>query len=384
MTQPRSFITWQPVLTDHQAYTYEELSQQAKSPLLAYVLTLEDNTRRSQGWLDTQVGSIDRRLIPQKKWMQYCYRHMREHQRDVHIFGSAFQSIKMIYCLLLAIWFKVEFYLVSEPYSPISLGYFSEDKFAIANIKARARPYIYRLYALVLNRWVSGVFAISKKAIIQYTKAGISSDKVFPFGYFIPSLKSDSPGPSEVYSKNEKLRIVFVGALIARKGLDLLIDAVSSLGDRVVLDVYGSGEPRLYNIDGVTVRYCGVIPFGSAQEVIARYDVLVLPSRHDGWGVVVNEAICAGVPVICSDQVGASVILERFTAGMIFNIQEPHSLKKTLEVFLQDSQLSQELTSATNVAAIAIQPDVAAGYMLSIMQVKGLKRKEVSSPWYLE
>ena len=37
-----------------------------------------------------------------------------------------------------------------------------------------------------------------------------------------------------------------------------------------------------------------------------------------GWGVVVNEALCAQVPVLCSDRVGARAVVERFGAGSIY------------------------------------------------------------------
>ena len=45
--------------------------------------------------------------------------------------------------------------------------------------------------------------------------------------------------------------------------------------------------------------------------------MFVLPSRHDGWGVVVNEAIGAGLPIIVSDRVGARDLVENGVNGFI-------------------------------------------------------------------
>lgn len=384
MSQQSSFITWQPVLTDHQAFTYEQLSLQAKTPVLAYVLTMEDATRRSQGWSDTQVESIERRLIPSSETFRYCYRKMRKHRHDVHLFGSAFQNFKMLYCLLLAIFFRVEFYIVSEPYSPIAQGYFKDGSTTQQRLKSALRPYIYKLYMFLISRRMSGVFAISSRAVAQYIDSGVSKRKIFPFGYFVPSNNHVSSGLREVNPPRSSLRIVFVGALIARKGLDLLIEAVKKSEVPVFLDVYGAGDPALFDFDGGKVRYCGTIPFGEAQEVIVNYDFLVLPSRYDGWGVVVNEALCAGVPVICSDQVGAAVIVENFGAGAVFKSGESKALELLISALWHQSERLLAMHAAIPRAAAMIQPSIGADYMLAVLRARPADKADVVSPWYVE
>ena len=61
--------------------------------------------------------------------------------------------------------------------------------------------------------------------------------------------------------------------------------------------------------DSVGCRFAGFQPVAELPQLFAEADVFVLPSRHDGWGVVVNQAIAAGMPVICSDAVGAAADL---------------------------------------------------------------------------
>jgi glycosyltransferase involved in cell wall biosynthesis len=204
---------------------------------------------------------------------------------------------------------------------------------------------VYRAYALILKRKISGVFAISKRAVVQYQAAGIAPAKLFPFGYFVPRIADTVIHPAQSSSPQESaLRIVFVGSLIARKGLDILIEAVRSahiLGHDISLDVFGPGDPKAFSFDGQRVRYCGRIPFGKTQEVVASYDLLVLPSRYDGWGVVVNEALCAGVPVICSDQVGAGVVIEKFGAGAKFSSGDSRSLAYLLSILASDQSQQQ-------------------------------------------
>lgn len=384
MTKQPLFITWQPVLTDHQAFTYEALSQQAQTPLLAYVLTMEDATRRAQGWQDTQVTSIERRLIPQRGGMLYCYRKMREHRHEVHLFGSAFQNLKMLYCLMLAVLFRVEFYIISEPYSPIAQGYFNDKLRTREKLKAALRPCLYRLYTALLKRHISGVFTISAKAIEQYSTSGIAKNKLFPFGYFVPAigaLASNSKDPGE---DDTTLRIVFVGALIARKGIDLLIEAVTRSKAPIILDIYGPGDSTLLAFDSDRIHLRGTIPFGMTQKVVSEYDILVLPSRYDGWGVVVNEALCAGVPVICSDQVGARVLVETFGAGDVFVADDPDSLESLISALHTDPTRLLTMRAATSRAAAAIQPEVAARYMLAVLRANPQSKAAVISPWYPE
>ncbi|WP_157742031.1 glycosyltransferase family 4 protein [Pseudomonas sp. NS1(2017)] len=384
MTTPSALITWQPVLTDHQAYTYEALSRQSKTPVIAYVLTMEDADRRAQGWKDTQVESIERRLIPARGGLAYCYQAMRKHRHDVHLFGSAFQNARMLYCLLLALLFRVEFYIVSEPYSPIAQGYFSDKRLTLQKLKAILRPCLYRVYMTVLKGRMTGVFSISSKAIAQYSNAGIEKNKLFPFGYFIPALERHSPAPPDARIADTPLSVVFVGALIARKGLDVLVEAVSRSNAPVTLDAYGPGDPSAFAFDNHTLRFRGTIPFGETQNVVSTYDVLVLPSRYDGWGVVVNEALCAGVPVICSDQVGARALVEKFGAGAVFDAENTQALASLLNSLSANPERLLAMRAGARLAAAAIQPDVAASYMLAVLRAKPEDKAAIASPWYSE
>ena len=383
MNSARKFISWQPVLTDHQAFTYEELALRSGVPVVANVMTMEDATRQAEGWTDTQVSSVERRLIPKRRALLYCYRQMRSQRNDVHVFGSAFQSPLMMACLLLAIALRIEFYLISEPYSPIAQGYFSDGARLAGRFKSLARPFIYKCYVFVLRRKLSGIFAISNLAISQFRAAGMAPDKLFPFGYFVPGETVPAVLPSA--PSGAVLRLVFVASLISRKGLDILIAAVRSAqqkGHAISLDVFGPGDPAAFSFDDQQIRSRGRIPFGKAQETVAAYDVFVLPSRYDGWGVVVNEAICAGVPVITSDQVGASVLISKFGCGAVFPSCDAEALANLLSAIACNPARLQAMRHAAMVAGAHIQPAVAAAYLLDVVRAPVAGRASVPSPWY--
>ena len=59
-------------------------------------------------------------------------------------------------------------------------------------------------------------------------------------------------------------------------------------------------------------------------------DCLVLPSRHDGWGAVVSEALLSGVPAVCSDACGVSGVVECSRVGGVFRSGDARSLAQVL------------------------------------------------------
>jgi len=384
MSNPGQFITWQPVLTDHQAFTLAELARQAGVPVIAYVTALEDSTRRKQGWSDTQVSGIERHLIPSSRSWLYCHRKLLHHRNDTHIFCGTFQSPLLIYCLIMATWLNIKPYLISEPYCPVAQSYFRKRPGILDQLKATLRPILYRFYAGFIKTKIQGIFSISQLALHQYSKAGVASEKLFPFGYFIPVSVKTLRSARRVQDQHE-LRVVFVGSLITIKGLDTLVEAMHLLHSRkskITLDIFGPGDPNLFSLNQNNIRYCGQIPFGSTQEVVAHYDLLVLPSLYDGWGVVINEALCAGVPVICSDRVGAGVLINTFHAGMTFKSSDALGLANCLSMLATEQNLLVGMQQATTKAAASIQPERAASYMLQVFHAPDGEKGLVPSPWY--
>ncbi|WHE08552.1 glycosyltransferase family 4 protein [Thermoanaerobacterium thermosaccharolyticum] len=118
---------------------------------------------------------------------------------------------------------------------------------------------------------------------------------------------------------NDKKVIIYSGRLIKRKNIDLIIKAINNLENKreYVLLILGDGEEKenLINLAKelkVNLRITGFI---SEQEELFKYyftgDVLILPSNNEPWGLVVNEAMAAGLAIIVSDECGCSLDLVR-------------------------------------------------------------------------
>ena len=108
---------------------------------------------------------------------------------------------------------------------------------------------------------------------------------------------------------------LFCGQMIARKGVDLAARRLRAA--RNAADCCSSAAKRncprcshrCHRRSRERITYAGFQPPEELPRFFAEADVFVLPSRYDGWGVVVNQALGAGLPILCSDRVGAGADL---------------------------------------------------------------------------
>ena len=128
--------------------------------------------------------------------------------------------------------------------------------------------------------------------------------------------------------------ILYVGRLSEEKNLPALIDNLSTLPDDVHLVIVGDGpmQSALMNQVQATGHPERIIFAGKKEgaELYAYYtqaDCLVLPSMRECFGSVVNEALIAGVPVVCSDIAGASCLVTE-SNGRTFSPMLPNALSQ--------------------------------------------------------
>lgn len=141
-----------------------------------------------------------------------------------------------------------------------------------------------------------------------------------------------------------RARILYMGRLEPYKGVPDLLDAFARLrtasGEAQLL-IAGSGslEPLVRQAAATDDRisYLGHLTGTHVWDAYAVSDLLVLPSRQEGWGLVINEAMAAGLPVIATDQVGCvdDLVLPGVT-GTIVPAGEPERLSLAINDLLAD------------------------------------------------
>jgi glycosyltransferase involved in cell wall biosynthesis len=378
-------VIWQSVLTEHQAHTLKSLESLIGEPIEYVLGARELLERKQQGWTSFSLDNLSVHELPEKGWWGFAGKILLHYPDAIHLFCGLWADRRFFPVMLRAQWRGLKTALMMEPFADTAVSYFGERRRVRDQLKHLLRPILYFLGGhLVAARTIS-FFPISSKAVDQFSFAGFQKDRIFPFGYFVPPSLSQGSDVVSPGSLNE-LRLVFVGSLIERKGLPVLFDAVAlarQSGAEVSLDVFGPGDPAIFSNVPAGVVFRGSVEFGKTQQTVANYDLLVLPSLHDGWGVVVNESLLAGVPVIVSDAVGAHVLVKTSGAGAVFpSNQSDHLGVLLIDLARDPERLGVWRSSARNFRKMLL-PETAAQYLEQCLRyADGADARRPESPWY--
>lgn len=155
------------------------------------------------------------------------------------------------------------------------------------------------------------IWGIGKFAVDGYRREFGSDRAYFNLPYFSDLQRFKGSTPEE---KQDRV-FLFSGSLIARKGVDLLARAFVRLANEVGnvrLRIVGEGKLReslSQTLRAVIdrVEFAGFRDWNELPNEYARADVLCVPSKYDGWGLVVPEGLASGLPVIATDRMGAAL-----------------------------------------------------------------------------
>jgi glycosyltransferase involved in cell wall biosynthesis len=172
-------------------------------------------------------------------------------------------------------------------------------------------------------RFVDGFFAIGTANRAYYVSLGVPEHKIFNVPY---TVDNDRFIAAAALTPEERLRtrelyglpasglvVLYSSKLMRRKHPDDLVKAMAALqteGISATLFIVGTGELES-ELRALTVQlkmpnvvFGGFVNQSDLPRVFAASDVFVLPAENEPWGLIVNEAMCAGLPVIVSEEVG--------------------------------------------------------------------------------
>ncbi|HEX3690019.1 MAG TPA: glycosyltransferase [Solirubrobacteraceae bacterium] len=152
-------------------------------------------------------------------------------------------------------------------------------------------------------------------------------------------------------SPSERLRIVFVGQAVERKGLPLLLRAFEALRDHIPteLTVIGPTADELapLMLDDRGVRVLGKVDDARKREELQRADVLCAPSlRGESFGMVLTEAFAAGTPVVASDIAGYRDVVRDGVDGVLVPPGDPQALAEVLRDFYDEPERRRDMARA--------------------------------------
>ncbi|WP_120944094.1 glycosyltransferase family 4 protein [Helicobacter labacensis] len=127
-------------------------------------------------------------------------------------------------------------------------------------------------------------------------------------------------------------KFICIARLTPVKNLEFLLRVFANLPD-LSLSLVGAGEleSQLKQMASANVSFLGAMPNKQLNALLCAHDVLILPSIAEPWGLVVEEALSVGVPVLVSRACGASVLVQNGVNGFVFDPQDEGALKALLQ-----------------------------------------------------
>ena len=363
---------WQTVVSPHMQGLASELAERGRTTVYVAEQPMSDDRAR-QGWTPPALGAARLELVPSAESVRALVDaapsdsvHLCQGIRGNGLVGVAQQALAR---RRLAQWVVME----------------TVDDEGVRGMLKRS---VYSGLFWHGRKMLAGVLATGRHTPDWVVARGMPRERVFPFAYFLPDrplppvAKRSEGGPYGPY------RIAFGGQLIGRKRVDLLITAVAQLpSPDVELVIIGTGplEHELRaQADALIpgrVHWLGRLPIEAVPQELAKADCLVLPSRHDGWGAVVSEALMVGTPAVCSDACGSSEVVLASGVGGVFPSGDVHALTTLLAQMVEQGRVTSEQRRELANWAIALGARAGAQYLLSILDhVEGRGGRPVP-PW---
>lgn len=204
------------------------------------------------------------------------------------------------------------------------------------------------------------VIALTEGTRDALAAGGVADERlhVVPSGVgaeFLTGLGVPELGEPVVPERIPAPRIGYVGRLAGRKGVDVLLRAFALLRDRTDahLVIVGDGPERagLQRLAarlriGDRTHFLGFVPHDYVPRVLRELNVLALPSRHEGPGSVLLEAMHSRVPIVASRTGGVPELVEHRRSGLLVSPENPAELAAALRELLESRALARAVTVA--------------------------------------
>jgi glycosyltransferase involved in cell wall biosynthesis len=374
-------VFWQNIPSIHQAGLLRRLAARCNDEVIVVTEADVSPQRRCLGWTQPNLSPARLILAPSETERAELVK-LYAKPGAVHIF-SGLSGFPSIYEMLKA---------VSR--TEATIGAYLEQGRQDDGMRAVVRRLHYIWLGLIWRRRLDFILGVGALAERYYSDCGFPRQRIFPFGYFVEPFdrkEGERPNNGQVNATGETVRLLFAGEVVWHKGLDILLGALHNLLHLPWrLDIVGGGSDtervgRLSRTLGLANRigWLGVMSNDAVRSKMQMADVLVLPSRHDGWGVVVNEALLAGTRVVASDACGASELLHESSRGGVFRSECVSHLRDVLAPFIQQGQLSKENRNCIRKWAEAVlTPNAASGYLAKVIEyVRGGSTQRPIAPW---
>lgn len=179
-----------------------------------------------------------------------------------------------------------------------------------------------------------------------------ATTRVLPMGADLGAVPAERPAPG----RDRPLRLLFVGRLVEKKGLAVLLAALrGGAPDGVETTVVGDGPLRddlEAAAEGLAVRFVGQLGRSSLMRAYTEHDVVVVPSvlatsgDQDGLPVALLEAMGAGCAIVASDLPGLNEAVEDGVSGVLVRSGASDDLRRAIQLLAEDPARRAEMGAA--------------------------------------
>lgn len=219
-----------------------------------------------------------------------------------------------------------------------------------------------------IPRSIDPVVSIVMRQAHFFASSGAECDKYYDYYHvdpkkrlyyrFTSQMQEDIDNNKELMVKREEYRTVLglsdkvvlfsIGQQIPRKGYDILAQAMVNVPSTVELFIAG-GQPE-ENVKEIisknNLKNIHFIGFKTKEELSKYFvasDIFVLPTRYDIWGLVINEAMSFGLPIISTNKCASAVqFVNEFNNGIIVPIEDVNLLSNAINQLIIDETKRKE------------------------------------------
>ena len=214
------------------------------------------------------------------------------------------------------------------------------------------KKYLKRIFLFILSantefknlKYCKKITTVSNKVKLQIKNYTDKNIDVIYNG--IDLQKFSVPTKNEKYLLRKKLNleinkkfVMFVGTQRYIKGLDIAIDAIKLLNsNKIKLNVIGLNDKN--NLSNI--NFLGIIEKSKIIEYYKASDVFIMPSRYEGFSVAVLEAMACGLPIILSNNIGSSEIIQNKINGLKIK-NTPENFALGIKIILNNKMLLKRI-----------------------------------------
>ncbi len=151
--------------------------------------------------------------------------------------------------------------------------------------------------------------------------------------------------------QENNIYLVGVGRLVKRKGFHFLIKSLARLSNKKVYAIIIGEGPEKQNLKELAKRlkvskqihFIGFVSEEKKFQYLSNSDIYVLSSVHEGFGIVLQEAMQVGLPIIATNNGGQVDLVENNKNGFLIKFDDKNAMRKSIEKLINDRRLRSKM-----------------------------------------